>query len=1141
MRTESALLGAMAYVCVAHADFDVAMAVENGALQHWTVSADGQTWTQGSAIVPASSPVRQVAAPGDGYVYVPKGSTIDRYRFDGTAWTKADTWKSGLNNKVRLEMSPDRVWFYVGNDWCTSSQVARYRVSDPSIGGNLTLQGSPGFTNSRHLIFGRDGLLYVGARGNSVTDTTAANYGTANTTRGVMVFDPTVAGAPFRHRYRVGGNNNGIAVMPDDDHGRLYAAYYNYLLEFGLGGEDALSVTTVKDMSNPFNGADVGGFKFFSDYGGQVWKRDMGARTMTKIETVPSCNAISDISLVRTTDSRLPYINGVWYMNEAAGTTTLVNGANPGVWDMTLSGNAKAGATGACRGGVLLRGRNGGAAKGVIADSANLVPGTGDFTIGLWAFVGEDLTADRTLFSNGAASLGVTMSCKPYFRLGDGTELAIYGPNAIQNTWVWIVLRRTGGTFELWIDNVRVSSKAYDAATSIATASDWTLGARPAADGSYSGYVTEAFLDELRVYPTLLTTDDMTYLYRLVRPRVTAENATPIQPQIKVPVGWQASAAVLDGTAYLAVNDRLLAYDTAASAWSQVGTMGLSAASLFVENGALYAVGRNSAGLPAVAKATVGAQVNWSVPTALAGGAPMPNLVSTRPVLANGRVWLGMPAQGAWDPSLVSFAFSNGTGSDLRVARALVAPQFGTAGQIHVEMTDVHAAAVDGTVYALGASKRSAAVRTEALLLSRADPTASVTMAYDGAMAFPGGSKPFGLVYDSDTRRHWLVTAAWHRKDFFSIVPFFMATSLALYSSEDLRDWTFHGDFTVPGTGYYYRPTPLVLGDDLIVPFASAIYADDVRTLRIPDFRTLWKSGEKWRKKLLLADEDEQRVYGYAYDATTRDWIPAGLFCGGAYVQDGKTCTMGIPQTIRQWKDRVFVNSRSASLGVFEFRLDGRFVRHYSLPSGTDGLCVSQDGTKIYVTKWWGDSVFVIDRATGAVTERHFGTAKDTGLVVSRGIADLGDGRIAIGSRGNNQILVWEPENGDRITAYGSDQFASAGWQTTGNGPQDLVYDARTRRLWFTGDSCGTAFLDFSTETVSFRRLAANSYNGFAWWDETTFVGSVYSPGQVLQWTYDPAGNSFTADPSNAITAGRLFDRLCVVTRPPEPSLILFR
>lgn len=415
VKTWLPVLGAMACAGVVRADFDVAMAVEGGALQHWTVSADGMTWKPGAAIVPATSPVRQVAAPGDGFVYVPTGSTIDRYRFDGTAWTKADTWKSGLSSKVRLALSPDRVWFYVGSDWCGSTQVARYRVSDPSIGGDLRFQDSPAFSNARHMIFGRDGLLYFGARGLNVADTSSASYGTGNAARGVMVVDPTVAGSPFRYRYRVGGNNTGIAVMLDDDRGRLYAAHSSTVLEFGMGGEDALSSSSVAGMSNPFNGADIGGFKFFSDWGGQVWVRAMGPRTMTKIATVKNCNAISDISLVRTADSRLPNINGVWYMNESAGATTLVNGANPGVWDMTLSGNAKAGATGACRGGVLLRGRNGGQAKGVITDSANLVPGTGDFTIGLWAFVGEDLTADRTLFSNGAASLGVTMSCKPYF------------------------------------------------------------------------------------------------------------------------------------------------------------------------------------------------------------------------------------------------------------------------------------------------------------------------------------------------------------------------------------------------------------------------------------------------------------------------------------------------------------------------------------------------------------------------------------------------------------------------------------------------------------------------------------------------------------------------------------------------------
>ena len=55
----SLTVAAAAAVCLA--DFDVAVVVEGGALQHWTVSADGATWTQGANILGSTS-VCQMAA-----------------------------------------------------------------------------------------------------------------------------------------------------------------------------------------------------------------------------------------------------------------------------------------------------------------------------------------------------------------------------------------------------------------------------------------------------------------------------------------------------------------------------------------------------------------------------------------------------------------------------------------------------------------------------------------------------------------------------------------------------------------------------------------------------------------------------------------------------------------------------------------------------------------------------------------------------------------------------------------------------------------------------------------------------------------------------------------------------------------------
>jgi len=1119
-----------------HAAYDVALAVEGGALQHWTVSNDGKTWTQGVDIIPSVSSVRQVAAPGDGYVYVPVGSQIDRYQYAGGAWTKKDTWKTGLSSVVRVCMSPDRVWFYLSQDWGAANLVWRYRVSDPTIGGSLGLNAQCGFTRCRHFIFGHDGILYCGARGETKTQG-AADYGTANPTRGVFAFDTTLSGTPLLHQYRLDGTTENVGIIVDDHHGRIYASRPNKLVYFGMGGETSLQDEGLTGFGNAFGGCALGDLRFLSEYaGGSVWMRDLDAGSMTKIPTVASCNAISDVTLVNTATSQLPYINGVWYMNETSGTTTLVNGANPGTWDMTLFGTAKAGASGATRTGVVMRN---GAGRGVIADSATLVPGTGDFTISLWAFVGKDNTKDRKLFSNGTASIGLTMSGKPYFRIGDDSnpDFALYDTSSCEDNWTWIVVRRHGGAFELWVNNALRQTVSYNAATSIASEYDWTLGAKPTGEDTYAGEVTDAFFDDLRVYPKALTTDDMTHLYRLVRPLVKAESTSySSEPQVRMPVAWQASAVTLNGTCYAAVNGEL--WRENAGSWSRLGEIGLDAVSLFCDDATLYAVGRNAAGLLAITHATLGATTSWSVPAVVGSGLRVPTLVATRPALAGGRVWLGAPAQGAWDAAIVSFAFAGGTASDPRISRDQV-PGSGIQ-QPHVELTAVQAFARNGSVMTLGASKRSSSVRGEALLMSQRNVATPTVSSFDGTVGFPSGSKPFGAIWDETSRRYWLVSAAWHRRDKVKTeVPFFKATSLALYSSSDLVDWWYHGDYTVAGKGYYYRPTPVVKGDDLIVLFADKLVTATLSSCTIANFRTLWK-GQKRKREAYLADDDEKRVYKYVYEPTIREWVPSGIFCGGSYTAGGKTYTMGTPQTVRTWNDRIFVNSRGVTKGVFEFLFDGTFVAFYSIGTDTDGLGVALDGSKVYATQWWGSNVYTIDRATGTVTARNFGTGAEDGLSVSRGIADLGGGRIAVSSRGTNRLLVWEPENGNAITSYGPTQFGNAGWESTGLGPQDIQYDADTKRLWILGPSCGYAYLDFSGAQVTYTRLGADgSYVGFARWDDETLLCSKYQPGTLVQLTYN--GSTLTADELDAVSGSRSFDRVFLVAYPPAGTLILLR
>ena len=254
MKNDMMKIGSLVAACSlgvlsAQADYDVLVVREGESIERYAVSADGNTWTKSATAFVASTPntpfasARQLAAVGDGYIYVATGSTIDRYRPDAT---RVDTWKSGLSSKNRIVASPDRVWFYVGSDWNSASQVARYRISDPSIGGALNLNdsshGGVNWNRNRQFVVGRDGLIYFPARGDGVDN--ASGQGVNNPSRGVFVYDATLADVPRVHRYRVPGNGAGIAWVVDDDNEQAYAIYGNNCYAFCKGVADCFTSGT---------------------------------------------------------------------------------------------------------------------------------------------------------------------------------------------------------------------------------------------------------------------------------------------------------------------------------------------------------------------------------------------------------------------------------------------------------------------------------------------------------------------------------------------------------------------------------------------------------------------------------------------------------------------------------------------------------------------------------------------------------------------------------------------------------------------------------------------------------------------------------------------------------------------------------
>lgn len=1092
------------------ADYDVLGVTEGGGIERYTVSADGGTWTKSNATFMASTSARQIAAVGDGYIYMAEKTAINRYDINGT---RIDTWKSGLSKKVRIVASPDRVWFYVGEEWNQASLVARYRISNPSIGGSLGLHDANhagvNWMRNRHIAFGRDGLLYFGARG----DTTGT--GVADPLRGIFVYDPTVSGVPFCGRYKMDGGTTGIGLIVDDDRDRIYAIQGNVCKAYNRGIGDWFN-SYAPGASNPFFGVDLGnGGKFFGDYANKcVFKINLASGALTKITLgQEKLCALSDVTAASVTDSQLPNINGVWYMNEAASATTLVNGAQPGTWDMSLSGDMSAGKDGASRGGAFSRAGG----RGVITASTQIVPQTGDFTIGLWVYAVSGTT--RTLLSNGAATLSVGEDGKPSFAVGGVT---VTGPASIWNDWHWLVVRRNGGSLELWVDNVRKATQALDPTAGIDQTVSWTLGA----DYDGGNATGAAFFDELRIYPVLLTADDMTLLYNLVK------------PEVKPPFGSELSSVALGNACYAAFNGDAYRSADGGATWTRKGTIGLDAASLFVADGALYAAGRNAAGSLALATAS-NEGANWNV-VRVGDGLPVPSLVATQPVVSGGRVWLGAPSTSRFDPLTVSFAFANGTAGDPQLSQAIVPPHESNLSQSHEWFTGLAALAMtNGTVCTMGSSKTRYVSNGETLLLStNGIATASV---YQGALGFPGGSKPVSVVWDGTARRYWMVTAACHHGDrSVAAFPNTQANSLALYSSDDLYNWRYHRDMTVSGCPFYYRPSAAIVGEDVVVMFLDSTFATTFRTAKFANFRMSWERLSSRAKgfhkqELFLPESDDGWVLKYYHDEVTDDWIPAGVFCRNG-LHDGHL--LKVPVNVRPFGESVFISTRDGNVGIYEFDKKGTFLRYYATPTGLDGFSVSLDGTKFYATEWWGHKVYTVDRETGTVTTKDFGSA----LNVSRGVADVGGGKIAITSRGTCSFLIYDTQT-DTYATHGRADFSN--WLQTpsaNDGPMEIQFDADKGRLWMYGSACGLGYYDMAAGTFTIiTRESQRFYHGFTFWKDSILC-SIYTPSRVIQ--VNPEEGKVVSSVTVALTSlGRSLNRLAIVDMPQieDGATIIFR
>ena len=1128
LRFQIAALVGGAIVGSAFADYDVLVHVETGGSVRYSVSADGKTWTSKGAFgadTGAISRAKTWVAPGDGSVYCARTTSIAQY--DTTAAIKK-VWKDGLTNKTRIYLSPDHIWFYVGD--YESGHVARYRVSDPAIGGDLALNdaahGGINGANNRDITFGRDGVMYLGCRGNNITETTADNYGENDTGRGTLAYDVTVAGCPLLNRYPAPGAKNGVAVMIDDDNDRIitYDSKFRY---FDIGNTTATKEASSVSGGNVFFTFDLGDLKFFGDYNSMVHPYDLANDTWSTVNIATAkADAISDITWASVTDSKLPQISGVWYMNESSG-STVVNGANPGVMDLSTEGAAYTGVRGASRNGILIY--SGGTAT--IGNSAGLLPATGDFTVGLWVKTGKGVAQ----FSNGASSLGVNADGKPFFTAGGVT---VTGATSVRSAWHSLMACRAGNTVELFVDGVSVGSSTLDATTALAGSGNWTLQA------------DSAIFDEVRVYPALLTQRDRQLLMDLVAPESekTAFDDTELKKLgtlvvHKSPADGivsEPSVVAVGSTLYAGVDGVAYASTDAGATWVEKGTIGLSSVSFFADGSTLYAVGLDGEGYLTLGTASSGGS-SWSL-AKIGNGLAVPTLKPTQPVKASGRVWLGAVSADQKQILTVSFAFASGTASDPACTQA-------TAGCIS-RLTGVTAVAdTNGIVRLFGSMNRAQAKFSEGFAVMQASSSAATD--YTRVLTFPAASKPVAVAYDAGTKRYWMIAAAYHMKDReANVAPSDRAYALALYSSADLEDWYSHGDVTdVEVPAHFRSPSLTFSGNDLVVVAQASVndgempvrldgkVFDNVLSVKVKNFRKLWTPRIALKayhpKEFLVCEETDQIVSRSWKEESTGDWIPSGVLCRGTdtFKDDaGNPCQPGTMISVRTFGDRVFVSSTSKD-GVFEFTKTGEFRRFYPLPADPDGLCVSLDGTKIYATHWWGTKLYTIDRAANTYTIKDF---TSNVLSVPRGVSDIGGGKVVISERKNRKLVIYD-------TVKDTYEEVTGKFGSSGQGPQDLFFEPETSRLYLSCASCGTGYYDVTTG--NYTKLASTaSYHGITCWDESTLIGTVYGDDKNKDFVNSP-GRASAFDEAqgqelfgDVLTSGGLMNRCCVIENA-EPQI----
>ena len=1057
---------ALGGVLKASADYDVLASFDGGGrIGRYSVSDDGLNWTEQPDFL-ASGAKDTYAAPGDGWVYIPVGNRIVRYKVADP--TVSEDFKTGLPFSFsRLALSPDKAWLYAVDAWAGAvpSRVYRYRLSD-GVGGSAGLSGTA--ARIRGMAFGPDGTLYLGARGNNAADTTPSSAG-------VHVYDvqsyfaDTQKFGSYLGRYHHAMTTAGTGVLLDKAGTRLYSTVNSTLRMYAVGQMDEPeSTVNFPKSGNYLATLRLGDNLFFGDYAnGYVYRLDAsGTLTLAATLGTKLCG-FTDITGAADNGSRLMNLTHHYAMED--GDDRLNNAISPYRFNV-YKGTAVFREPGASGKGVKVA--NSGMMM-ISSDGVRTLPETGDFTFSIWAYVGSRQRGSRgTLFSTGLTHIGVDADGRLQLsRLPSGAvdEESFTGTRSVLGGWHSLVVEREGGAVRFYVDNVLDGEFAVAADIPFETdAACLQNGPRYLKIGSRaddSAALKGAYLDEFRMYNAALTAEDRTHLYDLVHDALREEwthddaQAEALGRVVAWELGVNAdvSPSVVEfaGRTFVSVGGKVRASEDGFTTAVDYAGPGLEDASLFTDGERLGAVGRNPGGKLAVA--TSGDGVNWSM-TELGSGIDASAFTVTRPVFRNGSLYVAMPSAESSSVTAVVVTVPiaggvPGTPSVAELALPAVTP-VNSFKNTHARYNSVTLLDDrDGNIRLIGSSARVHAARGEALIL--ANVSAGGVPSYDLALSFPGGSKPLSVIFDPASGRYWAVASGYHYRDrVASVRPEARSPALALYSSEDLYDWSFHGDVIAPeDEAYLSNPSLSIDGSTLRIffaaGFASVGEASDVTARNyaivheVANFRAIKPTSGTFQhqQRFLVCFDYEDAVMSFCEESSTGDWLPAGVFARGTY--DGKSLLC--PINVCTFGGSVFVACKKGGLvkptaqgmveGIFEFDRRGTFRRYYPLEGySVDGFCAT--GTKIYVSGWFNDKLYIIDRATGGMQ-----TKTVSGMSVCRGVAVLPNGDVALSSRNNGSIYIVDGETGSTKATLSSLITCGKEGVTGGSGPWTLACD----------------------------------------------------------------------------------------------------